>query len=188
MTDDVARGNVRSQEHYDLAKNLDHSCWQQGAQSCWQKEARRLVRLITGSDLDCVFWRLLNDPLAVPLVLDNDRRMIFAELSSHAQDWRLLQTGQYKLYRGLLEGPHCAVLCRHNVTPEQGKRICTRHDIVSFQPLVWDHGPVIANMQHGNAAWQDFVFAWFEDSLRVRRLIIGTSAGMKVVPPLHVVG
>lgn len=161
---------------------LDHSCWQHGEQSCWQKSAPCLPRLITPSDLDTVFCRLLNEPMAVPAVIDNDGKMIFAELSSWDADWRLLSTGQFKLYRGLLEGPHCAVLCCHNVRPEDEKKICTRHDIVSFQPMVWDHGPVIGISLRSNASWQRFVFNWFEDPIRLRRRIIGLQSGL-VRPP-----
>ena len=184
---DVRRGAIYAEEHYIHAKMLDHSCWQEGEQACWQKDAPRLPRLITASDIDGVFWRLLNDPLAVPIVLDNDKKMIFAELSSSQQEWLQVSNGQFRLYRGLLEGPHCAVLCRHQVKPEDGRKICTRHDIVSFQPMFWDHGVVIGRVQGPNEAWQNFVLKWFADSIRVRRIFIGTSVGMKMIPDLKVI-
>lgn len=183
MSSEVARGAIYAEQAYALGKMLDHSCWQESEKSCWQKNAPRLPRLITPSDLDTVFCRLLHDPFAVPLILDNAGRMIFAELSSWSQDWRLLSDGQFKLYRGLLDGPHCAVLCCHNVAPEDHKKICTRHDIISFQPMVWDHGAVIGRSLPTNALWQQFVFNWFEDPVRVRRRIIGSEAGL-VRPPL----
>jgi hypothetical protein len=186
MTDDVERGAIFAEEAYALGKMLDHSCWsKQGEQSCWQKDSMPLPRLITPSDLDSVFSRLV-EPHAVPTVFDDNGCMIFAELSTNADDWRFLSTGQYRLYRGLLEGPHCAVLCRHGIRPEQKKKICTRHDIISFQPMVWDHGAVIGATSHGRV-WEDFVFKWFEDPLRVRRRIIGYSVGLKDAPNLKIV-
>jgi hypothetical protein len=179
------RGAIYAEDRYVLAKMLDHSCWQQGEQSCWEKDAPRLPRVITPSDLDTVFCRLLNDPMAVPLIFDNDGCMIFAELSSNQDDWRLISTGQYKLYAGLLGGgSHCAMLCRHNIKPNDGKKICTRHNIISFQPMVWDYGPVISATVVSNSLWQKFVFNWFTDPIQQRRRLIGLNAGLKPLSPV----
>lgn len=181
MTEEAKRGDVYSQSHYDLAKNLDHSCWQKGAQACWDSTANRLPRLVTPSDVDSVFGRMLHTPQSVPFGFDDRGSVILGELSSSKQDWRLVDTGQFRFYGALLNGPHCAVLCRHNITPEHGKRICTRHDIVSFQAMVWDHGPVFDVTRESNAQWQQFVFSWYENAQRVRRRIIGYSVGLNLL-------
>lgn len=152
----LKRGEVFAEEAYALGKMLDHSSWQQG---------EKIVRLITPSDIDAV-W-------------DNIGMVIFAEFSSHASEWAQIKKGQRWMYESALKnGAHCAVLCRHNVHPEDGKKINSKLDVVSFQPMFWDHSPVIGDLQIGNDRWQAFVRLWFKDPIRLRRWFLGRSAGI----------
>jgi hypothetical protein len=57
-------------------------------------------------------------------------------------------TGQRWLYESLIKGgPHCAVICRHNVRPEMACTIDTLRDVDTFQVMVWDFGRVTSPLQ-----------------------------------------
>src|SRR6266540_2144726 len=135
-------GDVYCAEAYALGKMLDHSAWQQGD--------RRLPRGITASDIDAGFNGRVG-PFDGVTALDNLQRTIFIELSRHCGKWVEIQRGQRWVYKTLVTGgPHCAVICRHNVDPETGRKICTRHDVVSFQPMFYDHGIVVGELFESN--------------------------------------
>ena len=171
----AAPGDIYSEQAYALGKMLDHSAWQMGD--------RRLPRGITGSDVDGLGNRFGGVSDGIPATFDNSGRTILVELSSHLDRWRHVPSGQRWVYEALIaHAPHCAVLCRHNVTLKMGRKICTRYDVVSFQPMFYDHGVVIGDVFQSNDLWQKFVFEWFEDPIRARRRFIGLSAGM-VAPP-----
>jgi hypothetical protein len=168
----ISRGDVFSEEAYAQGKMLDHSSWLEGD--------RILPRDITASDIDTV---LLGKQLSfLPVVFDNNGKAILCELSRGNKEWAWLNRGQIWLYESLIrDRPHCAVLCKHNAPcsgPER-RKINTRTDITSFQIMVHDHGGfVVTKVIEGNEAWQDFVFAWYLDAIRVRRRIIGFSVGL----------
>jgi hypothetical protein len=175
------RGAIRNEDAYALGKMLDHSAWLKGD--------RILPRNITGSDLDVVFNRGAQGEFhPVAAIFDNNGRSILAEFSSSDTLWRFLPTGQRWLYETLATGvPHIAVLCHHKVKLEDNRPICSRLDVISYQPMFYDFGLIVGDLRHGNDRWQDFVFAWFADAVKVRRQLIGRSVGMTgrptVVPP-----
>jgi hypothetical protein len=170
-------GAIHNEAAYALGKMLDHSAWQRGT--------RVLPRGITGSDLDVVFGRQAQDEFReVSAVFDNNGRALLAEFSSSTTLWRFLSVGQKWVYETMLRGsPHVAVLCRHKVKAEDCRPICTRLDVISFQPMLCDFGAfVIGDLHHGNDRWQEFVLAWFADPTKVRRQLLGLSVGMGYRP------
>ncbi len=150
-------------EAYALGKMLDNSGWN-----------GILVRHITPSDID------LPD---IPLCFDNNGAVILADLSSSYTQWDAPRTlvGQRRLYNALIRtGPHCAVLCKHNVKPGFGRKIDTLRDIESFHVMVWDFEPVYSRVMDG-AYWQAFVMRWVNERdgpLRLRRTILGVNVGL----------
>ena len=151
-------GAIISEEAYALSKMLDHTAWQRGD--------RILPRGITGSDID--------------FVLDNAGYEIIGELSRTSAEWKGTSLGQRRVYEGLIRwgAPHVAVLCRHNVDPDERRAISPKLDVVSFQPMLCDHGIVVGRVYQGNALWQAFVDSWFRDPVRLRRRLLGLCADM----------
>src|SRR5262245_15408693 len=104
---EVARGAIYNEARYQLAKMFDHSCWLKGN--------RILPRSITPSDVDAVLGHQLS---FIPIVFDNNKRMIICELSRSINEWRWLNAGQKWMYESLIyQHPHAAVLCKHDVDP-----------------------------------------------------------------------
>jgi hypothetical protein len=88
---------------------LDHSGW-----------ASILPRKITPSDGD--------------MILDNNGKILYVELSSRFCRWADLSEGQHRLYRNLLHvGPSAvAAILAHHAIPAEGVPINTVADIVEF--------------------------------------------------------
>lgn len=151
-------GAILSEEAYALGKMLDHTAWQRGD--------RVLPRGITGSDID--------------FILDNAGFEIIGELSRTSAKWAEATSGQKRVYEGLIRwgAPHVAVLCRHNVSPEERRAISPKLDVISFQPMLCDHNLVVARVFEGNALWQAFVASWFKDPIRLRHRLLGLCADM----------
>jgi hypothetical protein len=152
------RGSIRSVEHYQQAKMLDHSSWQKGAPV--------LPRHITPSDVDMYF--------------DNNGKIIFCELSTNFPSWESLGKGQRLGYENMIRGTvHCAVVCFHNIVPSDDRLINSRTDICGFQPMICDGTDFICGDNYsGNELWQQFIFKWFEDPTILRRKLIGFSVGL----------
>jgi hypothetical protein len=166
------RGSIIWQEAYALGKMLDHSAW--------QRDEPRLPRQITPSDYDAVIGHTGIDGVAG--ALDNFGKVLLLEFSRSANDWREIGRGQRLLYQGLLQtGPHCAVLCHHNIAPELGRKICTRWDVISIHLMLFDHG-LVFDGPWNNDTWQILVQRWFENALGIRRAILGHSVGMRQLP------
>lgn len=151
----AAPGAIIWEEAYAQAKMLDHSGW-----------SGILDRRITPSDVDFAF--------------DNRNAggaIIYGELSSSCREWAQLQSGQREFYENCIrDRHHCAVLCKHSVRPEHGRKINTFTDIESFQVMVWDHGPVYSHAIVGNQHWQSFVVQWVNRSdgpMRARQRVLG---------------
>jgi hypothetical protein len=148
-------------EAYALGKMLDHSGWN-----------GLLRNNITPSDIDMP---------GVTFAFDNRGAIIFADLSRSYTGWDRTLTGQRRLYEALAKwGPHCSVLCKHNITPQTGRKIDTLRDIEQFQVMVWDFVPVLSPIYNGQW-WQHFVLFWVNNSdgpMRIRRHILGASVGM----------
>jgi hypothetical protein len=163
----IERGKVFSEEAYALGKMLDHSSWQKGE--------RRLPRRITPSDLDIP---------GVPMVFDAAGALIIGELSRSGATWDNLTKGQRWAYESYIRGTrHCAVVCYHEIRPEEQRYIDTRHDMLAFQIMVDDFGVITSQLFKGNDRWQNFVFAWMEGgATRIRRQLLGFSAGMIFAP------
>lgn len=169
-------GRIISEEAYAAGKMLDNSGW------------KGLLRNgITPSDID--------QP-TVPLCFDNKGAIIFAELSSDCADWKDESRGQRWLFESLIRhARHCAVLCKHSVTPEMHRHIDTLRGVDSFQVTVWDFGQdgddFVFSPVYDGAYWQRFVTKWVNESngpLQIRRHILGLSAGLvkpkaATVPP-----
>lgn len=152
-------GAILSEEAYALGKMLDHAAWQRGD--------RVLPRGITGSDVD--------------FILDNAGYELLGELSRTCVQWNETSFGQRGVYEGLIRwgAPHVAVFCRHNVAPEDRRAISPKLDVLSFQPMLCDHGGIaVGRVYKGNALWQCFVESWFDDPIRLRRRLFGSIAGM----------
>ena len=151
----MPRGAIRSEEAYALGKMLDHSAW-----------AGVLPRNVTPSDVDMCF--------------DNAGRVIFGELSSEHCEWRKISVGQRRLYQGLIDGSdkHCAVVCRHCVSPSDHKKIDTRNDIVAFQIMVYDDAAfaLFETDVYGSDEWQRFVLRWFDDPHQLRQRLLNRFA------------
>jgi hypothetical protein len=151
-------GSILSEEAYALGKMLDHTAWQRGD--------RILPRGITGSDID--------------FVLDNAGYEIIGELSRTANEWKQLSHAQKRVYEGLVRwgAPHVAVLCRHDVGLDERRAISPKLDIITFQPMLCDHGIAVGRVYEGNTLWQAFVESWFRDPVRLRRRLLGACADM----------
>ena len=71
---------------------------------------------------------------------------------------------------------HCAVLCKHSVPLSERRAIDTRHDIESFQIMIYDpHIPdLLATTEHfvGNDRWQNFVQRWYRSPSSIRTYCI----------------
>lgn len=151
-----APGSVFSEEAYALGKMLDHSSWQDDV---------KMARGITPSDID--------------MAIDNNGQIMFCELSSQHRTWSAISEGQRRLYENCIKGAlHCAVLCHHNVRPEEKRMINTRTDIAAFQVMVWDHAVIYSNVVASNEHWQKFVLDWTNEGsgpLKFRRQVIGNS-------------
>lgn len=161
MTD--AKGSILWEGAYALGKMLDHSSWQKGE--------RPLPRRVTPSDIDLAFN---------PTVIDNAGKIIFAELTRHFANWSNVSYGQRRMYESVTQHtPHCAVLCKHSVSPDEHRQIDTRTDVESFQIMLYDCGFVYCAPHFGNESWQGFVHAWFRDPLHCRRYLLGRHIGMK---------
>jgi hypothetical protein len=156
------RGSIFAEEAYALNKMLQHDSWQKGE--------RRLPRLITGSDIDVP---------GVTATFDNMGLIIFCELHRGRTTWSSLRQGQRVLYESLIRNTaHCSVLCCHDIGPEHGRKIDTRHDIQTFEIMVHDFEIVKAKIVEGNQHWQDFVFKWLESAPNarfIRRKILANS-------------
>ena len=114
-------GSIRLEQAYALGKMLDNSSW-------WRDEPK-LPRGSTPSDTDY--------PM-IPLLFDNDGKILLCELSYDKAEWRELSKGTRWKYESLVHHTHnFAVLCRHNVKAETGRLINTRYDVQSFQVMVW---------------------------------------------------
>ena len=111
------RGNILVEEAYAQGKMLNHAAWCKGE---W-----KMPRNITPSDID--------------FAIDNDGKVLFCELNSSESEWAKLGLGQRLLYRNLIfNSAHLSVLCKHSVP--KTKKINTRHDVESFQVLVYSTG------------------------------------------------
>ena len=137
------RGRIFAEEAYALGKMLDHSGWQ------------NLPRKITPSDFDMIF--------------DNDGAILFCELSSSSSEWKKLSAGQRWAYQSAIRYrvrwfPCLAVLCRHNLNPETGRKIDTMNDVIAFQVMLHDFDFRVSRLIKGNEHWQKFVTAWFSNS------------------------
>lgn len=166
-------------EAYALGKMLDHSGW------------NGLLRdRITPSDIDIP---------GVPIFLDNNGAMIFADLTTSYQSWDKTLIGQRRGYEALCQwGPHCSVLCRHSVKPGMGRKINTLRDVEQFQVMVWDfqasrqaRGPssFVLSPVYSGKWWQAFVQHWVnypDGPMRIRRKLLGRSVGM-ILKPANVV-
>ena len=151
----MTAGAIYSEQAYALGKMLDNSSWQQG---------QKLRDGITPSDFDLVF--------------DNMGAMLFCELSSNCDQWRLLEKGQRWAYQSAIKNnrPHCAVICRHNVKLADLRQIDTRRDIVAFQVMAYDLAAFrISCVIEGNEHWQAFVLAWFQNADGLRGHVIERS-------------
>jgi hypothetical protein len=163
-------GRVILEEAYAASKMLDNSGW-----------SALLRHRITPSDID-------HPPIG--LCFDNDGSVLFADFSINCDSWaQLARTlrGQRWLYESVIKhGPHCAVICKHAVTPEMHRHIDTLHDVDAFQVMVWDFEPVLSPIYDG-AYWQGFVTTWVNEPdgpLRIRRHLLGIKAGLvKPKPP-----
>jgi hypothetical protein len=149
---------------YAAGKMLDNSGW------------NGLLRdRITPSDID-------HPPLG--LCFDNNGAILFAEFSISCDSWEQMGrrlNGQRRLYRGVIgHGPHCAAICKHDVTPEMRRPIDTLRDVGRFQVMVWDFEPVLSAIYDG-AYWQSFVIKWVNERggpLSIRRHVLGRSVGL----------
>lgn len=129
----MSRGSIFVEDAYAQGKMLDHSGWD-GA----------LTRAITPSDIDMAF--------------DASGKIIFVELSSSCVEWRQIDTGQRLLYERAITGTlHCACLCKHAVPISQ--QINSRNDVMSFQIMIWNQGPIYSPIVSGNK-WAGFVERW----------------------------
>jgi hypothetical protein len=149
-------GSIILEECYALGKMMDSSAW-------------RVVlrRKITPSDIDLCF--------------DNNGAIIFADFSASYTDWNQIGEklkGQRWLYESVIKhNRHCAVLCKHSVTPELGRKINTLSDVDSFQVMVWDNDKrafVLSRIYPGRW-WQDFVQMWMDSDdgiMKIRRSIL----------------
>lgn len=154
----MSTGAIVSEEAYALGKMLDHTAWRRGD--------RVLPRGITGSDID--------------FILDNAGYEIIGELSKVSNEWKEISNGQRRVYEGLVKwgAPHVAVLCRHDVNLNERRAISPKLDVISFQPMLCNHGLVVGRVYEGNALWQAFVASWFNDPIRLRRRLLGACADM----------
>lgn len=143
------RGAINVEKAYALGKMLDHSSWQKGSEV--------LPRGITPGDIDASF--------------DNKGKILFCEFSSSQTQWCDLDIGQLRLYKAcVMDSPHCAVLCKHNVTLADNRPIDTRFDVQSFQVMLWDYEFIFTRIwPNDNQDWQRCVMSWFEDPLATRR-------------------
>ena len=159
-------GGIYSREAYALGKMLDHSSW--------YREEPKLPRRIRPSDIDY--------PI-IPLVFDNNGWLLMCELSRHCSKWNELSTGQRWLYESVIAHTQkFAVLCTHNVTPQEGRLINSRHDVQSFQIMLWDWGYVFSPVILGNARWQHFVLDFYRSDRPafIRKYVIGGSIRMQI--------
>lgn len=143
-------GEIYSAEAYAQGKMLDHSSWQ---------DHPTLPRGITPSDIDVVF--------------DNAGNVLFVELSSSTAKWADLAFGQRRVYEAVIwETKHCAIVCRHNVSLQDGRRIDSRQDIIACQPMLFDDGAIwVCPVIEGNSKWQGLVRQWYEHPLYVRQVL-----------------
>jgi hypothetical protein len=158
-THNETAGSVILQEAFALSKMHDSSGWN-----------GILRNKIIPSDVDLFF--------------DNDGKIIFADFSNNCDNWDQLDRklkGQRWGYESMIRwGPHCAVLCKHSVAPEMGRKIDTLRDVERFQVMVWDFEPVLSPVYDGTR-WQGFVRLWvnYDDGpLKIRRRVLGESVGM----------
>lgn len=150
----LARGEIYCAEAYAQGKMINHSAW--------LNEEPRLPRRITPSDIDSMG--------GCHAMFDNGGKIIHVEFSRGLQKWDQGSRGQLMAYKGLVNfSPHCSALCKHSVDTD--RQICSRHDVKSFQVMVWDFGIVTTPIYQGSE-WERFVFAWFRDASHVRRSII----------------
>lgn len=135
-------GKILCEQAYAQGKMLDHSSW-------------KLPRGITPSDID--------------MYIDNDGRLIFAELSSSKKRWTEISQGQWRGYRNIIKGTrHVAILLNHNVPANT--QINTRTDIRFCQLLMWNDGFYTSNVYAGSV-WVKIVDLWFKDSDKAIRRI-----------------
>jgi hypothetical protein len=157
-------GSIILEKAYATSKMLDSSGWN-----------GLLRHKSTPSDVD-------HPP--VGLCFDNNGRILFSDFSITCSSWdevgRTLK-GQRWLYESLIKyAPHCAVICRHHVTPAERRYIDTLRDVDQFQAMIWDFEPVLSPIYDG-AWWQSFVTIWMNESrgpLRIRRHLLGLKIGM----------
>jgi hypothetical protein len=169
-------GSIILEQAYAASKMLDNSGWN-----------GLLRNKITPSDID--------HP-AVPLCFDNRGAVMFVDFSINCESWEALGRrlkGQRWLYENIIRwGPHCAVVCKHSVTPEMRRHIDTLRDVERFQVMVWDFEPVLSPTYEGSY-WQRFVIAWVNETdgpLRFRRRLLGLNAGLirpqaSTTPPME---
>ncbi len=158
-------GSIFYPKAYDAAKRLDHSSWQKGDD--------RLPRRVTASDIDVTFT-----PISGAFTFDNQGKIIYCELTRYFANWNNVSRGQRWLYESCIrDGAHCAVICKHSVSPEEDRPIDTRHDIEAFQIMIYDCGFVSCQPYQGNENWQRFVRQWFSDPIWLRRYLLGRTIG-----------
>ena len=163
-------GHIAFPENYDM--KVESSGWN-----------GLLRNRITPSDVD--------HP-AVGLCFDNNGSIIFCDFSLTCDNWDALGLrlkGQRWLYESLIHyTSHCAIVCKHSITPDQKKYIDSLRDVERFQVMVWDFGVVCTPVIHGQEEWQNFVTKWVNEAngpQRIRRTILGHSVGMRTPrPPL----
>ena len=168
MAEPIPRGSIIWEEAYALGKMLEHSSWQKG---------EPLPRRVTASDIDVTFI-----PISGGFVFDNKGKIIYAELTRAFANWNNVSRGQRWLYESCIrDGLHCAVICKHSVTPESQRAIDTRHDIEAFQVMLYDSGEFVLTQPYaGNENWQRLVQQWFIDPCRLRRFLLGRFIGMRL--------
>jgi hypothetical protein len=181
MDNIIKRGEIHVEDAYAQAKMLDNSGWQD------REKYGHLVlpRFITPSDIDFVVSN--GNVIQIPFYLDDNGKIIYCELMrSHTSiEWKDLRRGQKLGYHNMIvSSPHCAVLCRHEVSPEMGRKIDTRKDILEFQVVVYDFGFITTKVYKGNDQWQRFVLKWFspQGAIELRRYILGRNIGMHFPP------
>jgi hypothetical protein len=140
------------------------------------EEAYALGKMIYGQS-----WREILPrgcyPSDFEMIFDNRGSVLFGEADSKIVRWEDLDGAQLGSFQSAVRhGNHCAVICKHDVTPADHRKIDSRHDIVSFQAMVWDLGAFrVSRLIEGNEHWQNFVKAWYRNPHGLRGEIIERS-------------
>lgn len=144
------RGAIFAPEAYARGKMLESDDWH-----------GLLPRNITPSDIDAVVTDSAFPFGENLMIVDNDKKILLMEFSTHTCLWSELKYGQRLAYANLVRVGKGAIMgvCAL-VSPEYGKAINTVKDIVSFQVMQLDknrnilYRPVIVNE---SGEWIKFV-------------------------------